>query len=148
MLRQNRALGTVIGGGGNGPIIHTTADVAAGAVDGVAGYSAESGCAKYGAARGGKRWKWVNGGIHGSRKIRYFQRLASTILYLRIKDYPNRGRTARKILDNQGDFKTAAAKSAAFQLGSDLAMIVDRWPSLPEHIKLAVLALIKCQSSG
>ncbi len=61
---------------------------------------------------------------------------------------PNRGRTARKILDNQGDFKTAAAKSAAFQPGSDLAMIVDCWPSLPEHIKLAVLALIKSQSSG
>ena len=46
------------------------------------------------------------------------------------KDYPNRGRTARKILDNQGDFKTAAAKSAAFQLGSDLAMIVADVPAL------------------
>ena len=72
MVRQNRALGTVIGGGGNGPIIHTTADVAAGAVDGVVGYSAEGGCAKCGAAWGGKRGQSVNGGIHGTRKIRYF----------------------------------------------------------------------------
>jgi hypothetical protein len=39
--------------------------------------------------------------------------------------------------------KSDAAKSAAFQPDPDLTMIVDRWPLLPDYIKLAVLALVK-----
>ena len=56
---------------------------------------------------------------------------------------PNRGGTTDKTQDNPQVFKTPAANSAAVGQNADLALVNDRWLSLPEHIRLAVMTLVK-----
>ena len=41
---------------------------------------------------------------------------------------------------------TLAARQDAHD--TDLAFIQDHWPSLPEHVKAAVMALVKAHGSG
>jgi hypothetical protein len=83
-------------------------------------------------------------GTDTTQKSLNLQAVADTCTKLHTRHTtPNRGRTAHKILDNQGDFKTAAAKSATVGQNADLALVSDRWLSRPEPIKLAIETLAK-----